>query len=49
MCPDMSDSAFLSVPETAWVAHNALAFAIRDKYPVSEGHTLVITKRIVAT
>jgi diadenosine tetraphosphate (Ap4A) HIT family hydrolase len=32
-----------------WVASNDLAFAIRDKYPVTPNHTLVITKRIVAT
>ena len=31
------------------VAANSLAFAIRDAFPVSPGHTLVITKRPVAT
>src|SRR5581483_6590276 len=37
------------VSETEWVCANALAFAIRDRYPVSAGHTLVITRRVVAT
>ncbi|PTL81528.1 DEAD/DEAH box helicase family protein [Vitiosangium sp. GDMCC 1.1324] len=42
-------SPFLKVPETEWVAFNALGFAIRDRYPVSQGHTLVIPRRPVAT
>ncbi|MCB9742235.1 MAG: DEAD/DEAH box helicase family protein [Alphaproteobacteria bacterium] len=40
-------SVFLQLPASAHVASNALAFAIRDKYPVSEGHTLVIPRRLV--
>lgn len=31
------------------IAFNALAFAIRDNYPVTELHTLVIPKRHAAT
>lgn len=42
-------SPFLAIPESEWVAANALAFAIRDRYPVSPGHTLVIPRRQVAT
>ena len=42
-------SPFLKVPESEWVASNTLAFAIRDRYPVSPGHTLVIPRRPVAT
>jgi diadenosine tetraphosphate (Ap4A) HIT family hydrolase len=38
-------SPFLELPESAWVASNALAFAIRDRFPVSPGHTLVIPRR----
>lgn len=41
-------SPFLARPESDWVAHNALAFAIRDGFPVSAGHTLVVPKRVVA-
>lgn len=41
-------SVFLEIPESAWVASNAHAFAVRDRYPVSDGHTLVITRRVVA-
>jgi superfamily II DNA or RNA helicase/diadenosine tetraphosphate (Ap4A) HIT family hydrolase len=42
-------SPFLKVPESEWVASNAWAFAIRDQYPVSPEHTLVIPRRLVAT
>ncbi|MCY1017196.1 DEAD/DEAH box helicase family protein [Pyxidicoccus sp. MSG2] len=42
-------SPFLSIPESQWVASNAFAFAIRDRFPVSPGHTLVIPRRLVAT
>ncbi len=42
-------SPFLDIPKSRWVAENDLAFAIRDGFPVSPGHTLVIPKREVAT
>lgn len=42
-------SPFRQVPEKEWVAANEVAFAIRDRFPVTPGHTLVITKRVVAT
>jgi diadenosine tetraphosphate (Ap4A) HIT family hydrolase len=42
-------SPFLRIPATSWVASNALAFAIRDRHPVSPGHTLVVTRRLVPT
>ena len=42
-------SVFLEIPASKHVAENALAFAIRDKHPVSPGHTLVIPRREVAT
>lgn len=42
-------SPFLDKPPTDWVASNALAFAIRDGFPVSPGHTLVVPRREVAT
>ncbi len=42
-------SVFLEIPRSRWVAENELAFAIRDAFPVTEGHTLVITKRVVPT
>lgn len=40
----MTDSPFLKRPHSEWVASNALAFALRDPFPVSPGHTLVITR-----
>ena len=42
-------SPFLSLPATVWLASNELAFAILDRYPVSEGHVLIIPKRLVAS
>ncbi|MFO0588878.1 MAG: DEAD/DEAH box helicase family protein, partial [Polyangiaceae bacterium] len=42
-------SPFLDVPASAWVAHNELAFAIEDRFPVSPGHTLVIPRRLIVT
>ncbi len=46
---DVPGSPFLSLPATAWLASNDLAFAVLDRYPVSEGHTLIIPKRLVAS
>jgi superfamily II DNA or RNA helicase/diadenosine tetraphosphate (Ap4A) HIT family hydrolase/SOS-response transcriptional repressor LexA len=34
-------------PESDWIAENTLAFAVRDRHPVSPGHTLVLPKRSV--
>jgi diadenosine tetraphosphate (Ap4A) HIT family hydrolase len=36
---------FCEIPDERIIAYNALAFAIRDKYPVTELHTVVIPKR----
>ncbi len=42
-------SVFLQIPAERHVASNALAFAVRDAFPVTEGHTLIITRRVVPT
>lgn len=42
-------SPFLQIPETSWVTSNDLAFAIFDKYPVNDGHILVIPRRLTPT
>lgn len=42
-------SPFLSASPERWVASNDLAFALRDNFPVSPGHTLVVPRREVAT
>jgi len=44
-----SPSPFLGCPEAEWLCANALAFAILDSFPVSPGHVLVITRRVVPT
>lgn len=45
----MADSPFLDVPESHWIVSNAYAFAIWDCFPVSPGHVLVVTRRLVTT
>jgi diadenosine tetraphosphate (Ap4A) HIT family hydrolase len=52
MRPDATSpfpSPFLAIPEAEWLCANALAFAIFDSFPVSPGHVLVITRRVVPT
>ncbi len=50
-CPPMnpSESPFLTVSPDDWLCSNELAFAIFDGFPVSPGHVLVTTRRIVET
>ncbi len=45
----MSDSPFLELPQESWLRSNQLAFAVYDRFPVSTGHVLVLTKRLVPT
>ena len=40
---------FCEIPESRTILHGSTTFAIEDKYPVSEGHTLVVPKRHFAT
>src|SRR5271165_6702709 len=40
---------FCSMPSERIVAGNDLAFAVRDGYPISPGHTLIIARRHVAS
>ncbi|MEO5338472.1 MAG: HIT domain-containing protein [Magnetospirillum sp. WYHS-4] len=42
------DCPFCSIPNDRIIAENELAYAIRDAYPVTEGHTLIIPRRHVA-
>jgi superfamily II DNA or RNA helicase/diadenosine tetraphosphate (Ap4A) HIT family hydrolase/HKD family nuclease len=43
------ESPFLAIPAGDWLCSNDLAFAIFDGFPVSPGHVLVTTRRIVET
>jgi superfamily II DNA or RNA helicase/diadenosine tetraphosphate (Ap4A) HIT family hydrolase len=43
------ESPFLKIPSSEYIAANDLAFAIYDRFPVSNGHALVITRRMIAT
>jgi superfamily II DNA or RNA helicase/diadenosine tetraphosphate (Ap4A) HIT family hydrolase len=43
------DSPFLGVPDSEWLASNAVAFAIADRFPVAPGHALVVPRRAIAT
>jgi diadenosine tetraphosphate (Ap4A) HIT family hydrolase len=40
---------FCTLPEARIIISNDLAIAVRDGFPVSRGHTLIIPKRHVAT
>jgi HIT domain len=40
-------SPFQEVPASEWVGENELAFAIFDRFPVSPGHSLVVTRRLI--
>ena len=42
-------SVFSLISSTEYVGSNDLAYAIRDQYPVSPGHTLIIPKREIST
>lgn len=42
-------SPFLAIPPSQYIAANELAFALFDSFPVSPGHSLVITRRVVPT
>ena len=42
-------SPFLQIPRAHWVLHNDLAFAVFDKYPVNDGHLLLIPHRLIPT
>jgi len=46
--PD-SDSPFLEIPPSEWLASNSSAFAITDRFPVSPGHALVVPRRLIGT
>jgi diadenosine tetraphosphate (Ap4A) HIT family hydrolase/HKD family nuclease len=39
----------LAVPQAEWICANDHCFAIYDRFPVSPGHVLVITRRVVPT
>lgn len=49
MSQSLSTTTFSEIPSSEWVASNSLAFAIRDRFPVTPGHTLIITRRVVPT
>ena len=44
-----TESPFLAVPVCEWLCSNDLAFAVFDGFPVSPGHVLVVTRRVVET
>ena len=41
-------SPFLDVPASEHIAGNRSAFAIYDRFPVSDGHALVVSRRLIA-
>ena len=48
-CIDMNKNCiFCDIEHERVLAENELCFAIRDRFPVSDGHTLIIPKRHVS-
>lgn len=47
--PTPKPCLFCALPQGRIVMANALAMAIRDGFPVSPGHTLIIPRRHIAT
>lgn len=45
----MTNCIFCSTPETEILSENHLAIAFFDKFPVNQGHVLIIPKRHVET
>jgi diadenosine tetraphosphate (Ap4A) HIT family hydrolase len=41
-------SVFSDISQSQWVLETKYFFVIRDAYPVTEGHSLIISKRVVA-
>lgn len=42
-----SESPFFDIPQAEWIAANRSAFAIWDGFPVSPGHALVVSRRLI--
>ena len=40
-------SVFSEIPAGEWIASNRSAFAIFDRFPVTEGHALVVPRKAV--
>lgn len=45
----VSDCVFCEMPTSAYVVENEYFFGLFDKYPVTEGHMLIIPKRHAET
>jgi len=45
MCDKMSKSVFAGIPEEQWLHESRYFFIVPDKYPVSSGHLLIVSKR----
>ncbi|OBA95582.1 restriction endonuclease subunit R [Mycolicibacterium fortuitum] len=42
-----SESPFFDIPQAEWIAANRSAFAVWDGYPVSPGHALIVSRRLI--
>lgn len=43
-----SESPFFDIPQSDWIAKNRSAFAVWDGFPVSPGHALVVSRRLIS-
>lgn len=48
MRPEHS-SVFLAADPSSWLAANAWGFVLADAFPVSTGHSLIISRRLLPT
>lgn len=42
----MTQSVFSEIPKSKWLTSGSHFFIIHDKYPVSDGHLLIISKQL---
>ena len=43
-----SESPFQAIPPSEWIASNRSGFALWDRFPVSAGHALIVSRRLIA-
>jgi superfamily II DNA or RNA helicase/diadenosine tetraphosphate (Ap4A) HIT family hydrolase/HKD family nuclease len=43
------ESPFFAIPDSEWLAANNSAFAVADRFPVTPGHALVVSRRVIST
>ena len=42
-----SESPFFEIPQAEWIGANRSAFAVWDAFPISPGHALIVSRRLI--